>query len=289
MKNFFVLSAMFVVVIGCGKIEKETEEAVATSAKVVNDLANKVQPAEVDLALEVDRLEVEREESYVPKSVTVDFKPTEMVDLENLAFGVADKEKMFQDDKEFEDGYQSKNSHREFKTRFGTFRIVYCFGRQSIDPEAFNRGGMRHDMIQLPSGSWIAGWPIFPNIRGIFEVDNATFVVCDHEICKMEGPDKWVSVVQMVNTGYAFDTPFIDFDDGLIDGKFIEVHRTSASNFGGLLEYTDGKWTFHSYMGSVRGWINATEKIENGNLIFTMYGKNEKIVFNPMDGKFDDI
>jgi hypothetical protein len=230
------------------------------------------------------------EPAYWPKAVKMDFEKFEV----DLTKRYSSDETLARMQASEPERGQGKNGVQEYQTRFGSLRVVSTFGRQSINPNGFNSGGMRNDMVQLPNGKWIAGWPVFPNIEGIVEVDESTFVVCDHNVFEMVAPEKWVCVVAGVNQGYAFEEPVIHFDHnkGLIGGRYLEVHRTNESNFGGFLEYQCGGWVFHSYMGKVREWITDVAE-EDGKLVLTIFNSWDriapKISFDPKSGSFKDM
>ena len=148
---------------------------------------------------------------------------------------------------------ESKNREKVFKTSAGEFHVVSCFGRYSTNPDAFTDPSdgeeigvvIRCDLIYLPNGKWIAGFPGQVDIQKIFESpDKKVYLMCPHCVIEVVALDKWTVVVSLKGG----DGPYISYGDSA-DGSIADccwkVCKSSASEFGGLLKYDKGEWSFH--------------------------------------------
>ena len=181
-----------------------------------------------------------------------------------------------------------KNNESSFKTSLGEFRVISCFGRKSVDPNAFgeSRGmvSLRQDMLQLPNGQWVVV-PRGFSVQQTFESDKDVYVLCDRCIFKVAGPEKVVTVVSLQGKDSCIHCS--GSDHGRIAGRYWEVHKSSYSDFGGLLEYTDGKWNFYPYEGSYSTWVERTQSF-NEDLMLVLYSK-QAIIFQKNHRKFIDF
>jgi hypothetical protein len=223
--------------------------------------------------------------------VRVDLEPFE-VNLAKYYFTEEQLKKLAEEDKEF-DEYPHKNRLVEFETSAGTFRIVYCFGRQSVDPEAKNEGGWMQATLQLPNGTWIKN---VLDIQKTLEVDGTLYLICRHHVLRWVDNEKMECVVTFEELDGKW-APFISrADRGLLAGRYLTVNKSSESDFGGLLEYREGGWIFHQYDGDYGSWVDAIEEKE-GQYVLTLFNGWEhqkgkpprKVRFNPKEGTFTDL
>jgi len=187
------------------------------------------------------------------------------------------------------------NGYRKWETSLGTFLVVPCFGRYSTNPKALNSGGMRHDMLQLPSGNWIGAWPGAFWVQEVREMDGQVFVICQHYIFRYEQPEKLTCVVGFDGVGGKW-APSVRLAEGDFEksgGHYFEVHKSMDSDFGGLLEYVDGKWKFHQYAGAYKNWIKKVSIKDTGKIQMETFAwdgeKTHQIEFDRRTGEFKDL
>jgi hypothetical protein len=194
--------------------------------------------------------------------------------------------------------YGDPNGYRKWETSLGTFLVVPCCGRFSTDPKALNSGGMRQDMLQLPSGNWIEAWPGAFWVQEVREMDGQVFVICQHYIFRYEQSEKLTCVVAFdgVDGKWAPSVSLLSQgEDGFENtgGRYFEVHKSMDSDFGGLLEYTDGKWIFHQYTGSYTKWIEKVSVEDTDKIHLETFawdgGKTHQIEFDRRTGEFKDL
>ena len=245
------------------------------------------------------------QEVYVEHApdVEIDFHEA-TIDLGARCAGVKWLGQMAEEDAKFsKPNSNGKNALKVFKTKSGDFRMVTCMGRQSTNPEAYcgessNSGMlMRHEMMQTPSGKWVTAWPGPFEINKVVSLEGKDYFICDYYIFRVDGPDKLTAVVSMRDLVSKW-SPSIQCSkaaNGSIAGKYWEIHKSSESDFGGLLEYVDGgKWKFHCYHGIYHNWIEEVQ-IFPGKLVLLMDrwdGKKDlckKIQFDPMSNNFTDL
>lgn len=247
-----------------------------------------------------------RANTYEPEKapdVEVDFQPLEL-DLTNRYLSVKDLEKIQEVDARFKkENANGKNSESTWETSLGTFRVVHCMGRDSMDKDAYAgcEGSptmlMRNDMLQMPNGKWLHAWPGPFEVQDVAERDGKVFLICECYIFEVTGPDKIKAVVSLRNLDTKW-SPNIRMRRGWICGDFIEVHRSNSSDFGGLIQYCGGGvWNFYLYKGRKVNWIEKVSPAGPQQAVFEMFGwdgKNSqrqqlKIEFNIANGRFVDL
>lgn len=225
----------------------------------------------------LERDDVIRNPNYsrvdLPATPKVNFDRME-VDLTKYGLTVKEKE-----EKGPEKG--QKNGKVEYNTPVGRFLKVYSFGNYSIDHNGFNNGGMRHDTIQLPSGEWIRGFPGPVTLCEVLNVDGKTFLITEHQVLEWLGNDKVAVVATVENSGT------ISTIRKLISDRYLEIHKSSESDFAGMMEYSNGQWKFYSYGGDYTGWVESSAGNSSGMTLCLFGGR--KIRFDEQLKKFFDL
>ncbi len=213
------------------------------------------------------------------------------VDLTPRYFSAEELVKMAEEDKKFDGQHDQKNYSKEFTSSLGTFRAVGCPGRYSVNKEAKNRGGMVMRALQLPNGKWIRD---ILSIERTFEADDTVYLICEHNVVKygkdgslecvvsFEGGGRWMPYICPLKT-----------PNGLVVGKYCPVNKSSESQFGGLLEYREGKWLFHQYDGDYGTWAEKGER-KDDQIVITLFnghedGPGKQVSFDPAQGTFKDL
>lgn len=293
MRNHIIGLMIVCCAVGCGKKVVEVPEVVSPT-KTLNAIAAQ---SEVPLLARdyFDRIDAKPQRRHL--LVEANFEPIE-VDLASWHRTDEQLAMLIKEDSEATSG-QSQNSVHEFVTSEGTFRVISCFGRQSINAESYNSGGFRYDMIQLPDNQWIPGFPVSGySINKTVEIDGSVYLITDHHIIRWLDSSQVVVEVSLKTLnadGYA--EPNIRENYDTADGSWFgywEVHSSNASNFGGLLQRCAGQWYFHQYTGKFDRWIDTVEQNEHGVLTLTLDTWNdttpkEQIVFDPETLKFTDL
>lgn len=238
-----------------------------------------------------DKVEPVWTDAEMAPLVVVVLKPF-VVDLKDKYWSDERLARLAEADKEY-DSYKFKNSQSVYRASAGEVRVVSCFGRQSTNPEAKNSGGMRYDMVQLPNGKWIAGFPMPFSISKVLEVDGNVYLCAESAILRWTGDDSLECVVSFDGEGkWSPRIKYADTADGRILGRYFEVHKSNESDFGGLLEYADGQWKFHQYIGDYSRWIESVVE-DQGNLVLKLdanFGREfRSIRFAPETGSFVDL
>lgn len=218
-------------------------------------------------------------------SVKADLVPFER-DLTKYYFTEESLVKMAEEDKKFDsENINRENGLIEHQSSVGVFRRVISCERYSINPKAKSRGGWSTSTLQLPNGKWMTD---LLGIQQIHEADGQVYLICRHHILRWINNEKIEVVVSFEGVGTKW-SPYISAPDDrskLLAGRYLAVNKSSDSEFGGLLEYGDGKWSFHPYDGDYGSWVEKAEE-RNGQLALTLVSKR-KIQFDPVKKSFED-
>ena len=191
---------------------------------------------------------------------------------------------MAEADKKWEQ-YSQENNQWSFSTSVGKFQIVSSCDRYSANPKAKHGGGFCFSTLLLPNGKVIRG---AMGVSGFTEAEGSLFLVCRQTIFKWLPKEKVQCHVSFDQQFAEAERPYISHrEEGMLLGRYIGVNKSSQSNFGGLLDYKDGKWNFHAYDGDYGSWVEDARQ-EGDRVVLTLWNKKQ-IRFEPKDGTFTDL
>ncbi len=216
-------------------------------------------------------------------SVCVDFTRSKTVDLSAGALDESTLSRIRDEDKQNVGGVL-KNRLSVFQTSKGFFRVVLCFGRQSIDPNSASDGkGVMYATLQLPSGKWTADTL---DIVGVSTSADDGYLICRFGVYQLVGADKLIRIVSFADNG-SRGAPMIRRGSPWAN-RYWEVSKSDSSGFGGFLECANGVWLFRRYNGIRKGWVDKFLPDGDKRVIFLSEGLHP-IEFYPEIGEFTDL
>lgn len=236
---------------------------------------------EVTIPVEQPRAYVEHTPPvYKPDlSVKAEF-PDETISLAERCISEEDLRTMAEEDGKFADKSSGReNFFKEYDTPAGKFKVVYCFGRYSINPKARNSGGFRYETIQLPNGKWYRAFPGPLSVSDVFTIHDRTYLVVEKYVLEWVGGPNGdrVKVAVVINGHHSC------YLRGWYCDRFVGVYRTNSSDFGGLLVCRENGWNFVPYRPGEEGvaWIEKVEEVGKDTYRLDLYDQRQ-VVF---DGK----
>ncbi len=175
----------------------------------------------------------------------------------------------------------SPNWRLDLELPWGKIRVVYCYGRQSIDPESYGPGGELQRTVAIPSGQggwhWLAD--PFNGPREVFQSPSGIYVVGRHDVFRFVKEDEVEKVINLRLEGYPF-RPEIEKLLHFEGRTFALVNKANFLHFGGFLQYRGGEWTLHPYD---REWdpLGAVKEREG---ILSLHFQEGSVLFCPMEG-----
>jgi len=118
-------------------------------------------------------------------------------------------------------------------------------------------------------------------VEDIANLDGKTYLVCRGCVLRYDGTEKMTLAVLLPEGLRIRGKRHIDCYWEVCSSDF-------QSEFVGLLQCHDGKWTFSCYPGEAVGAVGSSFEKE-GTLVLLMEGNDRSIVFNPETGKFLDM